>query len=167
MIRSAFILGLVAASSLARPTRLAQCNSGKTGKVELFVEATDGGFTLTSKDADDSASERIFTGKVVRAAHEKLDKRHHIYVFDLEDGQLQQARGLDEKHCHDQGARASCRIGAVSVKLARHGTRGPGDDGMIPLQDDQAVQMDNGAPQNCTVYASKALRALLQAGAPH
>ena len=168
MTRIALATATVALASIAwaHPTRLVRCNSGKTGRIDLFVESSDGGFVLTSKDSAKNDAERVFSGKVLHAAHEHLDKRHHIYVFDLQDGQLEQAAGLDEKRCQASGARASCRIDALSVKLAYHGPREPEDDGVIALQDHQAIQMDNGGPQNCTVYASKALTKLLKAGQP-
>ena len=155
----------LAAPALARATRLASCNSGKAGHVELFVEPTDGGFALTSRDSAEGTAERVLRGTAVSATHEKLDARHHAYVFKLEGGELAQASGLDVKRCHDvDGGRARCEIDAVKIRLARHGPTEPGDDGMVALQQGNPVVMDNGGPQDCVVYASKALTALLKAG---
>src|SRR6185437_6741150 len=107
---------------------------------------------------------RVFSGTVRSATHSKLDKRHHVYKFAIENGQFQQGKDLDTKSCKTDGESARCGLDTIEIKLARHGTRGPGDDGLAALTGPDAIAMDNGGPQNCTVYASKALTALLKAG---
>lgn len=161
---NALVLALVVAASPARPTRLAKCQSGKTGVVQLYVQrAEDGTWALTSKDPAD-AEARAFTGKVRSATHAKLDKQHHAYRFVLQDGELTQAAGLDPAHCKADGQAEHCPVSTLVVKLSRGGPHEPGDDGISALQGDDGIAMDNGGPQGCVVYASKALKALLAAG---
>ncbi|MBS2029857.1 MAG: hypothetical protein JST54_18290 [Deltaproteobacteria bacterium] len=157
-------LALAATILAASPTRLAQCDSGKTGHVQLFIAADGkGGYILSSKDDADGASARVFSGTVRSATHHKLDKKHHAYRFVVEGGQLQQAAGLDDAHCKAEGESARCAFDVIEIKLMKGGPKEPGDDGLTPLLGDAAIGMDNGSPQNCTVFASKALSTLLKA----
>src|SRR5689334_4646597 len=96
---------LLLAVLLAAPTRLAKCDSGKTGKIELFVQKTDAGWALTSKDPTGA---RVFVGTVTSAKHQKLDRRHHVYAFQVEGGELTQAAGLDKDHCQPDGKVERC-----------------------------------------------------------
>lgn len=159
---NALLLIAALAAAPAGKTRLAKCESGKTGKLELFVErADDGSFTLSS--ADPAQPGRALTGVVTAARHQRLDKRHHAYRFELRDGALAQAAGLDSAHCKPDGALERCPVNALVVKLARGGAKEPGDDGLAALSGAEGIAMDNGGPQGCTVYASPALKALLAA----
>jgi len=160
----AAICGLASVAQ-AQPVRLASCGSGKAGHLALFVTAAPhGGYTLSSRDDVPGASARVLSGTVTAASHHRLDARHHVYRFELQGGALAQAAGLDAAHCKPAGeGRATCAVTAIEVKLAYHGPKGPGDDGLSADQSGAAIALDNGGPQGCVVYASKALTALLAA----
>lgn len=149
----------------ASPVRLASCDSGKTGHLELYLTTTPKGtFQLSSRDEVTGPVARIFSGTVTAASHHRLDARHHVYRFDVQGGSLTQPAGLDTAHCQPAGeGRARCAVTAIEVKLAYHGPQGPGDDGLSADQSGAAISLDNGGPQDCVVYASKALTALLAA----
>ena len=108
-MRTALLLLLLPSIAGASGTRLARCDSGKAGTLQLFVTRdAQGNYALSSRDSAEGAEARVFTGQVTRITHRKLDARHHVYRLELEGGALQQAAGLDAAHCQDEGARARC-----------------------------------------------------------
>lgn len=154
------MIAILLATTLSA-TPFITCSSGKSGSLQLSLEKKGEAYAVSSTDAS-QVNPRAVSGTLQKASKKKLDKRHSVYRFELQDGTLTQVNGIDPAHCQADQASARCAITALEVKVARGGARGPEDDVLSAYRGTERILMEDGGPRGCSVVPSKELTQLLK-----